>query len=61
MNSICVSFTMKDHGKRKVQARGQITLPQKFREENEIESGDHVSWNIHSKNRSKLINEKKND
>jgi len=50
---------MKDQGKRKVQSKGEITLPQKFREENNIEPGDHIKWNIHSRDRSKLIIEKK--
>jgi len=46
---------MKDEGKRKVQSKGEITLPKKFRDQNNIEPGDYIHWNIHSKNKSKII------
>lgn len=52
---------MPDEGRRKVQSKGEITLPESFRKENDIEPGDHVSYNVHSRDRSKLIIEKKND
>lgn len=52
---------MADHGKRKVQSKGEITLPKEFREVNNIEPGDYISWKIHSRNSSKIIIEKRNE
>jgi bifunctional DNA-binding transcriptional regulator/antitoxin component of YhaV-PrlF toxin-antitoxin module len=46
---------MADQGKRKVQSKGEITLPIEFREENDIEKGDYVEWKRHSRDKSKLI------
>jgi len=46
---------MADEGKRRVQSKGEITLPKEFREENDIEPGDYIEWKIHSRNDSKLI------
>jgi len=43
-------------GKRKVQQKGEITLPQDFREDNDIEEGeDYISHKRHSRNGKKLI------
>jgi bifunctional DNA-binding transcriptional regulator/antitoxin component of YhaV-PrlF toxin-antitoxin module len=52
---------MPDEGKRKVQSKGEFTLPESFRNENDISPGDHVKYKVHSRDRSKLIIEKKND
>jgi len=46
---------MPDQGKRKVQSKGEITLPKSFREENEISPGDHIHYNVHSRDRSKIV------
>jgi bifunctional DNA-binding transcriptional regulator/antitoxin component of YhaV-PrlF toxin-antitoxin module len=46
---------MAEEGIRKVQSKGEITLPIDFREENDIEPGDHVSWKRHSRDKTKLI------
>lgn len=45
----------RDKGYRNVQRNGQITLPKKFREDNNIETGDKILWKRHSTNNSKLI------
>jgi len=46
---------MPDQGKRKLQSRGQITLPQSWRKENNLEKGDHIKYKVHSRNRKKLV------
>jgi len=46
---------MAENGKRKVQSRGEVTLPQEFREDNDIDPGDYVNWKRHSRDSSKLI------
>jgi len=54
-NSLCDKF-MPGSGKRKVQSKGEITLPQEFREDNDIEENqDYISWKRHSRDKSKLI------
>jgi len=52
---------MADQGKRKVQARGEITLPKCFRKDNDIKPGDHIKWKRHSRDNSKLIIQPKNE
>jgi bifunctional DNA-binding transcriptional regulator/antitoxin component of YhaV-PrlF toxin-antitoxin module len=43
-------------GKRKVQnEKGQITLPKGFREDNDIEKGDYITWKRHTTDNRKLI------
>lgn len=46
---------MADEGKRKIQHHGEITLPEKFREENDLEPGDYIYYNLHSRDSSKLV------
>lgn len=46
---------MPDEGKRKMQSKGQVTLPQDFREENGVEKGDHIYYKRHSRDNSKII------
>lgn len=46
---------MAEEGYRKVQSHGQISLPKEFRDDNDIEKGDKVTWKRHSKDKSKLI------
>jgi AbrB family looped-hinge helix DNA binding protein len=46
---------MADKGYRKVQEKGEITLPKEFREDNNLEKGDKVDWKRHSRDNSKLI------
>jgi len=58
---VYVLGSMADQGKRKVQSHGQVTLPKEFREENDIEKGDYISWKRHSRDSSKLIIEKKQE
>jgi len=46
---------MPDEGTRSVQERGEVTLPQDFREENNIEEGiDNVEYKRHPKNSRKI-------
>jgi len=47
--------SMAEEGKRKVQSKGEFTLPKEFREENDIEVEDYVSWKRHSRDKTKLI------
>ncbi|MFB6182762.1 MAG: AbrB/MazE/SpoVT family DNA-binding domain-containing protein, partial [Candidatus Nanohaloarchaea archaeon] len=42
-----------------VQSKGEVTLPKEFREENDLEPGDYVRWKRHSRDKTKLIIEKK--
>ncbi|MFB6200152.1 MAG: AbrB/MazE/SpoVT family DNA-binding domain-containing protein [Candidatus Nanohaloarchaea archaeon] len=46
---------MADQGKRRVQSKGEITLPKEWREENDISPGDYIRWKRHSRDSSKLI------
>jgi AbrB family looped-hinge helix DNA binding protein len=46
---------MAEEGKRRVQSKGEITLPKEFREENDISPGDYITWKRHSRDKSKLI------
>ena len=57
----CSVRFMAEKGKRKVQTHGQIALPKEFREDNDIEKGDYVSWKRHSRDDSKLIIEPKSE
>jgi len=52
---VYVFDSMAEEGKRKVQQNGRIAMPKEFREENNIEKGDYVSWKRHSRDKSKLI------
>ena len=52
---------MAEKGIRKVQDKGEVTLPIDFREENNIDPGDHVRWKRHSRDKSKLIIEAKKE
>jgi AbrB family looped-hinge helix DNA binding protein len=52
---------MAEEGRRKVQSKGEITLPKEFREDNGIESGDYVAWKRHSRDSSKIIIETTKD
>jgi len=46
---------MAEQGKRRVQQKGEVTLPKEFRDEHELESGDKIYWKRHSKDHSKII------
>lgn len=46
---------MAEEGKRKVQQNGRIAMPKEFREDNDIEKEDYVSWKRHSRDKTKLI------
>jgi len=46
---------MAEKGYRKVQTKGQITLPKEFRDRHDLEKGDKVYWKMHSRDKSKLI------
>ena len=52
---------MAENGKRKVQSKGEATLSQEFRDNNDIDPGDYLSWKRHSRDSSKLIVEKKEE
>ena len=47
--------SMAEEGKRKVQQNGRIAMPKEFRDDNDIEKEDYVSWKRHSRDKSKLI------
>lgn len=46
---------MAENGYRKVQKRGEVTLPKEFREEHGLEKGDKVYWKRHSRDKKKII------
>jgi len=46
---------MAEQGKRKVQSKGEVTLPKEFRDEHDLEPGDYINWKRHSRDKSKLI------
>lgn len=46
---------MAEKGKRRVQSKGEITLPKEYREENNLQPGDYINWKRHSRDKSKLI------
>jgi bifunctional DNA-binding transcriptional regulator/antitoxin component of YhaV-PrlF toxin-antitoxin module len=52
---------MAEEGKRKVQQNGRIAMPKEFREENNIEKGNYIKWKRHSRDKTKLIIEPKED
>jgi bifunctional DNA-binding transcriptional regulator/antitoxin component of YhaV-PrlF toxin-antitoxin module len=52
---------MAEKGYRKVQTKGQITLPKEFRNRHDLGKGDKVFWKQHSRDKSKLIIEVKED
>jgi len=52
---------MATEGKRKVQSKGEVTLPKEFRDEHNLEPGDYIKWKRHSRDKSKLIIEIQND
>lgn len=52
---VYVFDSMAEEGKRKVQQNGRIAMPKEFRDDNDIEKGDYVSWKRHSRDKSKLI------
>jgi bifunctional DNA-binding transcriptional regulator/antitoxin component of YhaV-PrlF toxin-antitoxin module len=52
---------MAEKGKRRIQSKGEITLPKEFRDENDIFPGDYIAWKRHSRDSSKLIIEAKED
>lgn len=48
---------MADKGKRRVQSKGEITLPKEWLKENNISKGEgeYITWKRHSRDSSKLI------
>lgn len=46
---------MDPDGYRKVQKKGEITLPKSFRDELSLEKGDKIYWKRHSRDKNKLI------
>jgi len=52
---------MAEEGKRKVQSNGRIAMPKEFRDDNDIEKGDYIKWKRHSRDKTKLIIELKEE
>lgn len=46
---------MDQQGYRKIQKKGEITLPKKYRKQNNLEKGDKIHWKQHSRDKTKLI------
>jgi len=47
--------SMPETGERSVQERGEVTLPEDFREDNDIEEGeDNIDYRRHPKNPGKI-------
>jgi bifunctional DNA-binding transcriptional regulator/antitoxin component of YhaV-PrlF toxin-antitoxin module len=46
---------MAEQGKRRIQQKGEVTLPKEFRDDNDLSPGDYVKWKRHSRDSSKLI------
>jgi len=56
-----VLSSMAEEGKRKVQSNGRIAMPKEFRDDNDIEKGDYIKWKRHSRDKTKLIIELKEE
>lgn len=61
MRIVYLLDSMAKDGKRKVQSNGRISMPKEFREENDIEKGDYIKWKRHSRDKTKLIIEPRED
>lgn len=46
---------MPKEGYRKLQSHGQVTLPKSFRDRHDLEKGDKIYYKEHSRDKSKLI------